>query len=1023
MKSAFKIFFFLFLAILLLIGTLLITVSLSQNKIVDMALKELSEELKASIEVDEVSFTLFKKFPYSTFELSGIRLGNQKSYAGQVDSIQNILYIHHAFISVKTRPLFDYKFETVKVELEGANIVYHIDSLGASNVDFLLQSNTEATPDTSNSEIPFVELKELIFKEITIQYSNDCDFTRAKIYAPELFIKGQLNSKEHSLEANGNIEVSNCNIDSTNLYKMEKLSADFSIQYQDDTIHLDDLTIVSEGAHLNTSGKFVMKEELFTDVYLKSEGLDLVKLIKYVPQEILEENNILSVKGLLTFDGKIQGIINDSILPQLTFKYGFTNGEIVTQNYPAIEKLNFSGTYTNGKSQNNATTSVDIEALHLATKNSKVDARLSLKNLNKPRYVVSSNLNLSLAEFNSQIPDSIAREVSGKIKASFSTNGTIPDSMDDEFINYVLNHTTASFTLDKVHVKTDSLEMNGLSGKINYAPGKLLMTDLSISIPDQDLRLDNTSFDVTLTGLLTHTNQIGIQMHSFRIEAPQGKIWGSGSIQNLDYPTFQLKAHSLIHLSEMKPFLSDTLIKDISGNIGARIMTKGKIHPDSISSQLTPILLEKTRIGLAFDEVNVTLPDTLMQIKKISGKVNLLPDTVTISEMEGTALGIYFALDSTTIASYNTTILKNEPKTLKVSGNLTLGDLDSHMFDALLSQKTTDAKTNAKEIKDNSAMDSARYSVELKGKLAIKSLLYDAAFIDKLSSYLGLPDSTNALLKSYYKEPIQIKEISTKYKVTDSITIVDQFKLSAFGGNINSSIKWRQLPDGSQTINMRNVIDQMNIKQLLYDFNNFGQDDMITHENIRGLFSSDLYSRFVLDHDTIVSEDTRILGDLKLENGGVFNFEPAMEMSKFTGIKELDNIEFKTLESNIFMFKNKMYVPKTNIVSTSMDIAAFGMQSLEDDYEYHLKIHLSQILFSKSKKLMERQAKSGDHVSEDDVDKNAIKLIYAHVDGKNKKGFDNKASQKAMERKINTQFTILNLRFIPAMIKFDTGVK
>ena len=38
-----------------------------------------------------------------------------------------------------------------------------------------------------------------------------------------------------------------------------------------------------------------------------------------------------------------------------------------------------------------------------------------------------------------------------------------------------------------------------------------------------------------------------------------------------------------------------------------------------------------------------------------------------------------------------------------------------------------------------------------------------------------------------------------------------------------------------------------------------------------------------------------------MEEGGVYDYEPAQRLSKFSGIKELDNIQFKTLNSNILL--------------------------------------------------------------------------------------------------------------------------
>jgi hypothetical protein len=215
----------------------------------------------------------------------------------------------------------------------------------------------------------------------------------------------------------------------------------------------------------------------------------------------------------------------------------------------------------------------------------------------------------------------------------------------------------------------------------------------------------------------------------------------------------------------------------------------------------------------------------------------------------------------------------------------------------------------------------------------------------------------------------------------------------------------------------------MDIHKLLYAFDNFGYDSLISYENINGIFNAELNSKIVFTADTLVSNDMRVLGNFKLKNGKLINYEPAMEVSKFTGIKELDNIDMKTLECNIFMFKNKIYVPITKIVSSSMDLSTFGMQSMGDDYEYHIQMKLSEILKGKSQKLFERQISSGDEIGENDLDKNTIKLIYGYIDGKKKVGFATKKAQRQMALKIQVQQKMLELIFHPTLVSFETGVK
>ena len=280
---------------------------------------------------------------------------------------------------------------------------------------------------------------------------------------------------------------------------------------------------------------------------------------------------------------------------------------------------------------------------------------------------------------------------------------------------------------------------------------------------------------------------------------------------------------------------------------------------------------------------------------------------------------------------YNT-LIRNQPEKLLVETRVNLGHLDYSMFAPFMVTDTTQAPSN----KENNAEPAqSKYTMEVKGAFGIKSLTYDS---------------------------IIVKDISSLFNVTDSVYIIDQFKFKAFDGEMNSSVKYSLKPENKSVIETKHIVNKMDINKLLADFNNFEDyyEPAIKAENLSGLFSTNLYTRVNMIGDSLIMNDVRVKGDIKLEDGGVYNYEPATSLSKFTGIDELDNIKFKTLNSNIFVFKNAIFVPETFISSTAVNIKAYGMQSFGDDYEYHLEIKLSDILFGKSKKQKRKESKSGD---------------------------------------------------------------
>lgn len=994
MKKPLKIFGFIVLSLFLIFIALVIAASFSQNRIADFTLKKISENINAPVEIEEVSFTLIKKFPNATIELSGVRIGSENSNNLSTKSLSkaDILNTKKIYISLKTIPFIKGVYEIDDIEIDDASVNYEVDSLGQSNIDFLLNSNENiSNPDSINSDSDGflqIDFKKVKLKNTLIHYLDDSAKIAANMFFPELDFKGKLANKQFSGNADGELKLTNCRFENTNLNRLEDAALNFKIDYENDTLKIRKLEAETEGAKFEMTGKVAFSNTLFTDLVIEINELELGKFNKYVPDELFNKYGIEAVTGNMNLSGKVKGLVSDSIIPFFDFALNLKNGSLKTRDYPTVKKIDFEANISNGSQRNNKTTSAIFTTFHAETESSWADLNFSLANLEKPVYDIQSKFKIKLEEFSDFIPDSIIQNISGELFAELSTKGQIPDSIDDNFVNLIVNNTKANVDFSNLQIEKDTLQINDFSGSLVYSPKQVAITNLNGKIPEWEIQLKNTSVNAEFTGEVTKLKEIEITLNSFKTETPQGNFWGSAKIKNLEYPEFIADAGAKIFLAEIKPFLPDSLVKNLSGNIDAEISSHGKLNFDSIASQLSEIVFKQSSIKLTANNVSLSMPDTLQEISDLNGEAEIDNGTIKIPKLSGITAGIDFSVDSTTISNLYEAVIKNQNKTLKAQGNLEFGAIDYAVLAPFFPSGSSE--------QNSSESSPLNFLFELKGKIAAKSFKYDKVFLE---------------------------DISAKFNLCDSVYIIDQFKTNAFDGSTNSALRYSSNKNNRQIINVKNHFENMDIHKLLYAFDNFGYDSLISYENITGIFSADLNSRLVFEADTLVSNDMRVLGNFKLKNGKLVNYEPAMEVSKFTGIKELDNIEMKTLECNIFMFKNKIYVPITNIVSSSMDLSTFGMQSMGEDYEYHIQMKLSEILKGKSQKLFERQISSGDEISENDLDKNTIKLIYGYIDGKKKVGFATKKAQKQMALKIQVQQKMLELIFHPNLVSFETGVK
>jgi hypothetical protein len=175
-------------------------------------------------------------------------------------------------------------------------------------------------------------------------------------------------------------------------------------------------------------------------------------------------------------------------------------------------------------------------------------------------------------------------------------------------------------------------------------------------------------------------------------------------------------------------------------------------------------------------------------------------------------------------------------------------------------------------------------------------------------------------------------------------------KMKALNGIITGSGYFAQNRDKSLMVKGMYDVKDIDVNKAFITFRDFGQT-FLKAGNIRGALSGSLSLIFPLDSllnfhiKTLTAE-----GKYLLVNGALINFDPVKQLSSFIEITELENIKFDKLENDFFIRNNQLYIPQMEVNSSAADLSVNGKHSFENEYEYHVKVLLSQILSHKRKK-------------------------------------------------------------------------
>jgi hypothetical protein len=207
------------------------------------------------------------------------------------------------------------------------------------------------------------------------------------------------------------------------------------------------------------------------------------------------------------------------------------------------------------------------------------------------------------------------------------------------------------------------------------------------------------------------------------------------------------------------------------------------------------------------------------------------------------------------------------------------------------------------------------------------------------------------------------------------------------------------------------IVKDIDVNKAFTTFHNFGQS-FLKAENIRGSLSGSLALLFPVDsllnfHIKTLTAD----GKYRLVNGALINFAPVKQLSSFIELSELENITFEELSNDFSIRNNLLDIPQMEVKSSAANLSVKGKHSFDNEYEYHVKILLSEILSRKRIKKRSNITEFG-VVEDDGLGRTSLLLKIAGKGEEAKVGYDIKEAGTVLKNNFKKEKqsikTILN---------------
>jgi hypothetical protein len=441
------------------------------------------------------------------------------------------------------------------------------------------------------------------------------------------------------------------------------------------------------------------------------------------------------------------------------------------------------------------------------------------------------------------------------------------------------------------------------------------LKDARIENDKSRLKIDKFSFAGSYTNgsrNISETSKLSVSSFTARLGSADYK--GSLSVSNFSNPRAELNFKGRLFPAEISEFLNLRNVSRAGGSIDLDLKFSG--YPGKKRSfKFNDLFDLNSQSEIIFNSAGITLDNQNLDIRDMSGKILIRENTTTDN--------FRFSINKQIISlsgkfSNFPGWLAGNPVNLTGSADVSATSLKPERF------MNPAAITGAKG-KDIPQMAPVTFpgDVFLDVNLSIDTLIYKTFNARKITGTLSI-----------------------KPKILNFRTI----NLNSQEGRITGNGLVVQNADKSFIGRGSFTVTGVDVNEAFTTFHNFGQGFLIA-ENIEGSLSGNI--SLVLPVDSLMNPEMKSLaaeGKYIITDGALINFDPVRALSKFIDLSELENIKFDKLENDFFIKDNVFYLPQMDIKSSAANLTVNGKHSFDNDYQYHVKILLSEILSNKARK-------------------------------------------------------------------------
>ncbi|MET3539475.1 hypothetical protein ABID22_000176 [Pontibacter aydingkolensis] len=474
-----------------------------QDKIIGLFVSEANKYINTKVEVGQISLSLFEKFPEVAVSLDNVNV-----HEGVEGSQESLARAEKLYFTFSIWDVLHGKYSIQQLYMEQGAI--YVKVLPDGSVNYMViktDSTTEGDKDFA------FNLKQINLQDVEVHYIDQQLKQTYELSAHKLVAAMGITNETIAVETNGRATIHTIKVGTGEYFKgktVDLVSA-LVIDRLTKTIKLQPSTVKIGSAAYAVSGDINYTGPTNLDLKLDGKNTDVQSLLSLLPQSISQELNQYRSEGEVYFNGTVKGNVSAKENPTMAFNFGARNASFYHPDAKQrIDKINLTGSFTNGNKQNATTSVLELKDLSGVLNGHRFNGNFRYSNFNNPSVAFDIKGKLDVGYVLGLAKLEQVRSGSGLADVRIAFNGNL-----NEFKarpgNSTLN-TSGDITLRNVSLVLQELPLplKGLSGNFIFKRNDVAVSDFKGRLGDSDFVI-NGMFKNVMAWLLLDRQRLLVE--------------------------------------------------------------------------------------------------------------------------------------------------------------------------------------------------------------------------------------------------------------------------------------------------------------------------------------------------------------------------------------------------------------------------------------------------------------------------------------------------------------------------------